>query len=82
MAKINIKLKITKKTFVQGDLEKQELKLEPIPMMDREKKDKLPSMQVNFIDEICLPVYEGLASASPHLKPLLQGTVGWSSSHF
>ena len=27
-------------------------------MMDREKKDKLPTMQVGFIDSICLPVYE------------------------
>ena len=27
-------------------------------MMDREQKDKLPDMQVGFIDSICLPVYE------------------------
>ena len=26
--------------------------------MDREKKDRLPNMQVGFIDAICLPVYE------------------------
>ena len=58
---------------MQGDLEKTELHLEPIPMMDRGKQEKLPSMQVNFIDEICLPVYESLASASSHLSPLLQG---------
>ena len=32
--------------FYQGDLEKEELHLEPIPMMDRVYKDKLPSMQV------------------------------------
>ncbi len=27
-------------------------------MMDREKKDQLPKMQVGFIDAICLPVYK------------------------
>ena len=26
-------------------------------MMDRAKKDKLPKMQVGFIDSICLPIY-------------------------
>ena len=27
-------------------------------MMDRAKKDKLPQMQVGFIDGVCLPIYE------------------------
>lgn len=27
-------------------------------MMDREKKDELPQMQVEFIDVICLPLYK------------------------
>ena len=27
-------------------------------MMDRDRKDELPEMQINFIDSICLPVYE------------------------
>ena len=26
--------------------------------MDRDKKDKLPNMQVGFIDSICMPVYQ------------------------
>ena len=26
-------------------------------MMDREKKDELPQMQVEFIDRICVPLY-------------------------
>jgi len=26
--------------------------------MNREKSDQLPSMQIVFIDNICLPVYE------------------------
>ena len=33
--------------FYQGDLEKEELHLDPIPMMDRDYKDKLPAMQVH-----------------------------------
>ena len=36
-------------------------------MMDRDKKDQLPKMQVGFIDSICLPVY----SVSVHLLKLL-----------
>ncbi|XP_064091745.1 dual 3',5'-cyclic-AMP and -GMP phosphodiesterase 11-like isoform X1 [Macrobrachium nipponense] len=59
--------------FEQGDIEKQELKITPIDMMNREKKDKLPMMQVGFIDSICLPVYEAFAKLSPELKTLLEG---------
>ncbi|GIY26709.1 dual 3',5'-cyclic-AMP and -GMP phosphodiesterase 11 [Caerostris darwini] len=58
--------------FEQGDVEKL-LKLEPIDMMNREKKDKLPLMQVAFIDSICLPVYEALAMILDKLGPLLEG---------
>lgn len=59
--------------FEQGDIEKEELKITPIDMMNREKKDKLPQMQVGFIDSICLPVYEVFAKLSPELKTLLDG---------
>ncbi|GIY06970.1 cGMP-specific 3',5'-cyclic phosphodiesterase [Caerostris darwini] len=59
--------------FQQGDLEKERLKEKPLPMMDREKEDELPDMQVDFIDCICLPVYEALTEVQPELNPLLQG---------
>jgi len=59
--------------FYQGDLEKQELHLSPIPMMDRDYKDKLPAMQVEFIDQICLPVYQNLITLSDNLQPMLTG---------
>ncbi|XP_055949647.1 cGMP-specific 3',5'-cyclic phosphodiesterase-like isoform X3 [Argiope bruennichi] len=59
--------------FQQGDLEKERLKEQPIAMMDRDKKDELPAMQVGFIDCICLPVYEALVEVQPALSPLLQG---------
>merc|ERR1719350_1298439 len=69
--------------FYQGDLEKEELHLDPIPMMDREYKDKLPAMQVEFIDQICLPVYKNLIVMSDHLQPMLTGCQknreNWSS---
>jgi len=44
-------------------------------MMNREKKDELPTMQVAFIDSICHPVYASFARLSPKLKPLIDGVV-------
>ncbi|XP_070185768.1 dual 3',5'-cyclic-AMP and -GMP phosphodiesterase 11-like [Littorina saxatilis] len=59
--------------FEQGDMEKETLKIQPMEMMDRDQKHKLPNMQVGFIDAICLPVYEAIARVSPRLSPLLKG---------
>lgn len=59
--------------FQQGDIEKEELKIQPIDMMNREKKDELPLMQVRFIDAICIPVYEAFSKISDHLKVLEEG---------
>uniref|UniRef100_T1JHX2 3',5'-cyclic-GMP phosphodiesterase n=1 Tax=Strigamia maritima TaxID=126957 RepID=T1JHX2_STRMM len=59
--------------FEQGDIEKQELKITPIDMMNRDKKDLLPTMQVGFIDAICLPVYRTFADLNGKLRPLLDG---------
>jgi dual 3',5'-cyclic-AMP and -GMP phosphodiesterase 11 len=39
-------------------MERQELNITPIDIMNREKEDQLPMMQVGFIDSICLPIYE------------------------
>ncbi|KAK1342280.1 hypothetical protein QTO34_015036 [Cnephaeus nilssonii] len=44
--------------FDQGDKERRELNIEPADLMNREKKNKIPSMQVGFIDAICLQLYE------------------------
>ncbi|XP_050665693.1 dual 3',5'-cyclic-AMP and -GMP phosphodiesterase 11-like isoform X2 [Leptidea sinapis] len=57
--------------FRQGDLERQNLNLTPIDIMNRDKEDQLPAMQVKFIDTICLPIYEAFAVLSPALQPLL-----------
>lgn len=62
--------------FQQGDIEKSQLKMQPIDMMDREKEDELPKMQVSFIDAVCLPVYQAFARLFPdHLQPLCDGVL-------
>lgn len=61
--------------FQQGDIERNELKIDSVEeMLDRDKKDQLPMMQIKFIDAICMPVYEAFAKLFPHvLTPLLEG---------
>ncbi|XP_053661429.1 cGMP-specific 3',5'-cyclic phosphodiesterase [Anopheles marshallii] len=61
--------------FDQGDLEKLQLNQQPVAMMDRERKDELPKMQVGFIDVICLPLYKVLTEAFPWISPLYDGTL-------
>lgn len=61
--------------FDQGDLEKLQLNTKPIAMMDRERKDELPKMQVGFIDVICIPLYRVLSETFPWINPLYEGTV-------
>lgn len=61
--------------FDQGDLEKLQLNTQPIAMMDRERKDELPKMQVGFIDVICMPLYRVLSETFPWIKPLYEGTL-------
>ncbi|XP_044284214.1 cGMP-specific 3',5'-cyclic phosphodiesterase isoform X1 [Varanus komodoensis] len=59
--------------FDQGDKERKELNIEPTDLMNREKKNKIPSMQVGFIDAICLQLYEALSHISEACYPLLEG---------
>uniref|UniRef100_A0A2K6GQZ8 Phosphodiesterase n=1 Tax=Propithecus coquereli TaxID=379532 RepID=A0A2K6GQZ8_PROCO len=59
--------------FDQGDRERKELNIEPTDLMNREKKNKIPSMQVGFIDAICLQLYEALTHVSEGCFPLLDG---------
>lgn len=59
--------------FDQGDRERKELNIEPTDLMNREKKNKIPSMQVGFIDAICLQLYEALTHVSEDCFPLLDG---------
>ncbi|CAD5116850.1 DgyrCDS5694 [Dimorphilus gyrociliatus] len=63
---------IANEFFEQGDKEK-ELKITPIDMMNRDKKDMFPSLQVSFIDGVCMPVYEAFSKFNNKLAPLLKG---------
>lgn len=60
--------------YQQGDIERQELNLEPSDMMNRDKMSKLPDMQIDFIDSICAPIYTAFAKLFPReLACLLDG---------
>lgn len=61
--------------FQQGDLERTQLSKEPIPMMDRQKHQDLPKMQVGFIDFVCMSLYKTIYHINPHLKPMYDGVV-------
>ncbi|XP_076651652.1 phosphodiesterase 6 isoform X2 [Halictus rubicundus] len=61
--------------FDQGDLERLQLNQQPVAMMDREKRDELPQMQVGFIDVICLPLYKVMSETFPWIMPLYDGTM-------
>ncbi|KAL1497949.1 hypothetical protein ABEB36_008828 [Hypothenemus hampei] len=64
---------VSSEFFEQGDIEREKLNITPIDIMNREKEDQLPLMQVGFIDSICLPIYEGFAMLSDKLEPLVEG---------
>lgn len=64
---------VSSEFFEQGDIERRTLNITPIDIMNREKEDQLPMMQVGFIDSICLPIYEAFALLSDKLKPLVDG---------
>lgn len=64
---------VSSEFFEQGDIEREKLNITPIDIMNREKEDQLPLMQVGFIDSICLPIYEGFAKLSDKLEPLVEG---------
>ncbi|XP_065684457.1 dual 3',5'-cyclic-AMP and -GMP phosphodiesterase 11 isoform X1 [Hydra vulgaris] len=66
---------VAEEFFQQGDLEQKELNQTPIEMMDRAKKDKLPKMQVGFVDGICLPIYTHLAMHYTKFKSFLMACV-------
>ncbi|CAH1119376.1 unnamed protein product [Phaedon cochleariae] len=64
---------VTAEFFEQGDLEREKLNITPMDIMDRTKAEQLPVMQINFIDSICMPIYEAFADLSDTLHPLLDG---------
>ncbi|KAI3352439.1 hypothetical protein L3Q82_005393 [Scortum barcoo] len=59
--------------FAQGDKEKEEFKIKPIDIMNRENSTRLPYMQVEYIDEICYPLYKAVSRLFDPCVPLLSG---------
>ncbi|XP_032814404.1 dual 3',5'-cyclic-AMP and -GMP phosphodiesterase 11A [Petromyzon marinus] len=76
---------VTSEFFEQGDRERSELKLTPAAIFDRNRKDELPGLQLEWIDGICLPLYQTLARMSSRLRPMLDGIVAnrrrWEELH-
>ncbi|XP_023658283.1 dual 3',5'-cyclic-AMP and -GMP phosphodiesterase 11A isoform X3 [Paramormyrops kingsleyae] len=64
---------VTSEFFEQGDRERSELKLTPSAIFDRNRKDELPALQMEWIDGICKPLYEALASLNRKLQPMVDG---------
>ncbi|KAM3916134.1 dual 3',5'-cyclic-AMP and -GMP phosphodiesterase 11A [Leptodactylus fuscus] len=66
---------VTSEFFEQGDRERSELKLTPSAIFDRNRKDELPRLQLEWIDNICLPLYESLVKMNGKLKPMLDSVI-------
>uniref|UniRef100_A0A8C5PCG3 Phosphodiesterase n=1 Tax=Leptobrachium leishanense TaxID=445787 RepID=A0A8C5PCG3_9ANUR len=57
----------------QGDLERTVLQQQPIPMMDRNKAEELPKLQVGFIDFVCTFVYKEFSRFHKEITPMYDG---------
>uniref|UniRef100_A0AAR2JZM1 Phosphodiesterase n=1 Tax=Pygocentrus nattereri TaxID=42514 RepID=A0AAR2JZM1_PYGNA len=64
---------VTSEFFEQGDRERLELKLTPSAIFDRNRKDELPALQLEWIDGICKPLYEALVKLNRKLQPMVDG---------
>ncbi|XP_052028356.1 cone cGMP-specific 3',5'-cyclic phosphodiesterase subunit alpha' isoform X1 [Apodemus sylvaticus] len=78
-----VALLVANEFWEQGDLERTVLQQQPIPMMDRSKKDELPKLQVGFIDFVCTFVYKEFSRFHGEITPMLTGLqnnrVEWKS---
>ncbi|KAF7708490.1 dual 3',5'-cyclic-AMP and -GMP phosphodiesterase 11A [Silurus meridionalis] len=64
---------VTSEFFEQGDRERFELKLTPSAIFDRNRKDELPALQLEWINGICKPLYEALLKLNRKLQPMVDG---------
>uniref|UniRef100_A0A8C1ATU8 Phosphodiesterase n=1 Tax=Cyprinus carpio carpio TaxID=630221 RepID=A0A8C1ATU8_CYPCA len=64
---------VTSEFFEQGDRERSELKLTPAAIFDRNRKDELPVLQLEWIDGICKPLYKALVKLNRKLQPMVDG---------
>ncbi|XP_046510382.1 cone cGMP-specific 3',5'-cyclic phosphodiesterase subunit alpha' [Equus quagga] len=78
-----VALMVANEFWEQGDLERTVLQQQPIPMMDRNKKDELPKLQVGFIDFVCTFVYKEFSRFHKEITPMMSGLennrVEWKS---
>nr|XP_033802177.1 dual 3',5'-cyclic-AMP and -GMP phosphodiesterase 11A [Geotrypetes seraphini] len=76
---------VTSEFFEQGDRERSELKLTPSAIFDRNRKDELPRLQLEWIDSICMPLYQSLVKVNVKLKPMLDSVAAnranWEELH-
>ncbi|KAM5284674.1 cAMP and cAMP-inhibited cGMP 3',5'-cyclic phosphodiesterase 10A isoform 3-T4 [Hipposideros larvatus] len=57
--------------WAEGD-EMKKLGIQPIPMMDRDKKDEVPEGQLGFYNAVAIPCYTTLTQIFPPTEPLLK----------
>nr|XP_014341331.1 PREDICTED: cAMP and cAMP-inhibited cGMP 3',5'-cyclic phosphodiesterase 10A [Latimeria chalumnae] len=57
--------------WAEGD-EMKKIGIQPISMMDRDKKDEIPQGQVGFYNAVAIPCYSTLVEIFPPATPLLQ----------
>ncbi|XP_061645057.1 cAMP and cAMP-inhibited cGMP 3',5'-cyclic phosphodiesterase 10A isoform X1 [Phyllopteryx taeniolatus] len=57
--------------WAEGD-EMKKIGMQPISMMDRDKKDEVPQGQVGFYNAVAIPCYTTLADLFPPSSPLLK----------
>ncbi|XP_053151773.1 cAMP and cAMP-inhibited cGMP 3',5'-cyclic phosphodiesterase 10A isoform X3 [Hemicordylus capensis] len=57
--------------WAEGD-DMKKLGIQPIPMMDRDKKDEVPQGQIGFYSAVAMPCYTTLAQILPPTGPLLR----------
>ncbi|XP_075072235.1 cone cGMP-specific 3',5'-cyclic phosphodiesterase subunit alpha' [Mixophyes fleayi] len=68
-----VALMVANEFWEQGDLERNVLQQQPIPMMDRNKAEELPKLQVGFIDFVCTFVYKEFSRFHKEITPMYDG---------
>uniref|UniRef100_A0A8D2IMG6 Phosphodiesterase n=1 Tax=Varanus komodoensis TaxID=61221 RepID=A0A8D2IMG6_VARKO len=78
-----VAIMVANEFWEQGDLERTVLQQQPIPMMDRNKSEELPKLQVGFIDFVCSFVYKEFSRFHREITPMFDGLqnnrVEWKS---
>ncbi|XP_028568762.2 rod cGMP-specific 3',5'-cyclic phosphodiesterase subunit beta [Podarcis muralis] len=65
-----VALLVAAEFWEQGDMERNVLQQQPIPMMDRRKAAELPKLQVGFIDFVCTFVYKEFTRFHSEIQPM------------